>query len=189
MKLKLILSTLFLTSWLVRGQSTFIYDQQSTQIVEGTARWNEQPMGQSFTPSLSSINFVELRLIDTDGFNHAGSTLSVNVRANSITGLTLGSSGPIFTPDGFFGTNTFLFSIPVALTPGITYYLQTVQAGDHVSSYVTAGYAGGSGISKGVASRDYDLWFREGVLVPEPSSGFLFLLGASLFACSRRARK
>src|SRR5689334_4510580 len=124
-----------------RGQGTINQvDQLSTNIIEGTADWSAQPMGQSFTPSLSAVSFVDLRFFYSDGLNHSGSFLSVNLRSGSITGPILGSSGTVFVPSTFFGVTNFLFASPLAVTPGLTYFLQCqIQSGGVVSSYIPDG--------------------------------------------------
>jgi hypothetical protein len=173
------------------GQDTFIYDQQSTNLVEGAAFLQSgQPMGQSFAPTLSSVGFVILNLYDSDGLHNLGSTVYVNLRSDSITGPILGSSTAVFLPDGFFGIANFIFSTPMDVTPGLTYYLQPlIQSGDTVGSYVTDGsYAGGMLISQGVPILDRDLWFREGIVVPEPSGAVLFLIGSGLLLYLRRSQ-
>jgi hypothetical protein len=168
----------------VQGQGQFLYDQEATTTVEGAAPWSaaNQPMGQSFSPTLSSIGFVELNLFDSDALNHAGATVLVNVRATSLTGTILGFSSSVFIPDGFFGITSFIFSTPISLTPGTTYYLQPViQSGDHVSSFVTDGsYSGGMEFLQGSSVPTRDLWFREGIVVPEPSSFTLFLIAGGV---------
>ncbi len=192
MKLKLILVLLCLIGSFAWGQG-FIYDQQSTNLIEGSAGLqSRQPLGQSFTPTFSSVGFVMLYLYDGDVFNNAGGTVYVNLRSNSITGTILGASYAVFMSHDFGGITNFFFSTPVAVAPGVTYYLQPVAepGSDGFGSYVTDGsYAGGTAISQGVPIPDRDLWFREGiVIVPEPSSALLALLGSGawLFVCRKR---
>jgi hypothetical protein len=190
MKLKLIIAVLLMTTWFVHGQGTFIYDQHSTNLIEGSAGLDPstQPMGQSFTPAFSSVGFVQLNLFDSDVLHSSGETVFVNLRSNSITGTILSSTTPVFIPDAFFNTTNFFFSTPATVVPGVTYYLQPViQSGDFVSSYVTDGsYAGGIAFVEGSAWANHNLWFQEGVIaVPEPSSAVLILTGVCLLACFR----
>lgn len=162
----------------VFGQGSFQYDQQATNLIEGAAPWALQPMGQSFTPSIASVGFVELYLFHSDSVNHLGSSLSVMLRANSINGVILDVTSVVFIPDGFLGLATFTFPGPVNVVPGEMYFLQFVQSGDNVSSYVADGsYSGGSEILQGIAIPDRNVWFREGVVVPEPSSAILVVFG------------
>ncbi len=192
MKLNLILTVFLLTTCFVRGQGILIYDQQSTNLIEGGAGLDQssQPMGQSFTPTLSSVGFVMLNLYDAGSLS-IGSTVYVNLRSDSITGTILGSSAGIFLPDQFFGTTNFLFTTPISVTSGETYYLQPViQSGDTVGSYVTdASYTGGSEILQGIVYPYRNLWFQEGTYsVPEPSSALLVLLGSGVLICVRRRK-
>ena len=120
----------------VFGQGTVIYDQQSA--VEGASSESggiittSQPFGQSFTPTFSSVGFIRLWVSDLAGGNGIGSTVSVNLRAGSITGPILTSTDPVFLPDAFGngpgnrGYPDFFFSTPATVTPGATYYFQPV---------------------------------------------------------------
>jgi len=169
----------------------YIYDQQSateTNDQEGaTGIQPNQPMGQSFTPVLPSIGFIRLGLGDANENNGFGATLYVNLRTNSITGPILSSTDPVPLPDGFGrGSNgyvNFFFSRPVALVPGTVYYFQpVVQSGDtwEIASY-SYGYPGGTAYFQGRGSGDLsDLWFREGVVAPEPSPALLVVIGGCL---------
>src|SRR5437867_13447920 len=102
-------------SWVsAKGQGTFIYDQQSvtndSAVGEGApAIQSNQPIGQSFTPTLSSIGFIRLFLGDS-AFNGLGATIYVNLRSDSITGPIIGSTDPTFLPDRFSGLTDFLFA-------------------------------------------------------------------------------
>jgi len=189
MKLKFIAAMLFVTTLATCGQGTFVYDQQSTNVVEGAAFLGNsgQPMGQGFTPALSSIGFVTLNLYDGDPLNNSGATVYVNLRSDSITGPILRSSDSIAMPDHFFGITNFPFSTPVPVTPGVSYYLQPVlQSGDSFGSYVTDGsYTGGSAYYQGTSVSGRNFWFREGILVPEPSSVLLGLIGIGAFYVCR----
>ncbi len=188
MKRKIIIPTILLMGICIgHGQGTFVLDQESTNLVEGALGLQSgQPMGHSFTPSFSSVGVVALNLYDGDTLHTAGATVFVNLRWNSITGPILGVSDPVFMPNNFFGITNFVFSTPVAVVPGVTYYFQPlVQSGDGWGSYLTDGsYPGGTAIAGGLPISDRNLWFREGI-VPEPSSAVLFLSGVALAACRR----
>jgi hypothetical protein len=166
-----------------------VVDQQSTNLVEGAAFLQSgQPMGQSFTPSLSWVDSIVLNLYDSDALHNSGATVYVNLRTNSITGTILGSTSPIFLPDGFSGTTNFIFSTSIFLVSGVTYYFQPViLSGNTIGSYVTDNsYTGGSAIYLGNPVSG-NLWFQEGVLaVPEPSIAALLLVGSGTWFWSRR---
>ncbi|TSA41348.1 MAG: PEP-CTERM sorting domain-containing protein [Verrucomicrobiales bacterium] len=175
------------------AQGTFVYDQQSINVVEGIAHINNanQPMGQSFTPSLSTVAFVDLYLYDADALHFAGATVTVNLRAGSVTGTLLGTSSSVTMPDQFFGIVNFVFSTPVSVVPESLYYFQpVVLAGDSWSDYVTDGsYTRGAQISSGLPVASRNLWFREGIIVPEPTSASLLFLGGGLAAWFVRRKR
>jgi hypothetical protein len=157
------------------AQPTFAVDfQQATP----------EHLFQSFTPTLSSLNFVEFRFQD-EPLNGTGATLYVNVRSGSSRGTVLGTSSIVEVPDGYtlhttiFGGSPvrFTFGTPVHLTPGLMYYLEPVNV--NRSRFYIYGTGGGSTYEGGhyaFPGSTADLWFREGVdtslltSVPEPST-------------------
>jgi hypothetical protein len=179
----------------VQAQGTFIYDQQSVvndfAFAEGIQTiQSAQPIGQSFTPSLNAVGFVRLALVDS-ALNAVGATVYVNLRSGSITGPILASTEPVGMPDNYGGATTFIFSNPVPVVPGTMLYFQpVVQSGDAWGIYHDRhyDYSGGTAFARGQPSLDYDLWFREGIYIPEPSSRSLLLIGASLVFYFRRVR-
>ncbi|MGH7952621.1 MAG: PEP-CTERM sorting domain-containing protein [Limisphaerales bacterium] len=202
------LMALWLTAICALGQGTLIYDQQSASSdvyggEGGGIIQDNEPLGQSFTPTLSSIGFIRLETADNSDYsNSIGATLFVNLWAGSIegSGTLLGSTVPVFLPGGFgyggieVGYTNFFFSTPIAVTPGETYYFQpVVQSGDQWWIYQSFTYfqysGGGTSYWKGVAG-SVDLWFREGTYtVPEPSSSWLILLGSGLLLYVRQRLK
>jgi hypothetical protein len=184
----------------IRAQGTFIYDQQSgdESIANGASVAIQAfpPLGQSFTPTNASVGFVRFNLADNQPGNGIGATVVVNLRSNSISGPVLGVATPVFMPDNFgtggsSGFTNFLFSSPVAVTPGLTYVFDVaVQSGDPWSVDVYHySYPGGTVYESGIpAGGSTDMWFREGV-VPEPSSFALLAVGVSVLALTRRMNK
>jgi hypothetical protein len=193
MKMKLLFKffTLsLLAPLLVSAQGTMVFDQQSSDESNGATAGNIiqdwQPTGQSFTPSLAGVRFVELQLFDAVRNNGVGATIYVNLRSGSLTGAIVDSTAPVALPDNFglpltSGFVTFLFANTVPIQPGDTYFLEpVVQSGD---SWAVAGgsfnYPGGDEYLRGTAFPS-DYWFREGVIVPEPSAIGLALVGAGV---------
>ena len=188
------LLTLFSLSLHAYGQGTFIYDQQSAdESTGGGAGYfiqTNQPIGQSFTPNLSSVGFVRLFLWDRA--NGLGATLSVNLWSGSLTnGSLLGTTLPVALPDQFLGYTDFFFANPVAVTPGETVYFQpTIQSGDTTVNIFAYhyGYPGGTSFIQGVPNPNgFDLWFREGIVVPEPSA-FSLLIGSGVLLYVHRKK-
>src|SRR5690348_17349022 len=85
------------------AQGTFQYDQQSaTNYFPPTFSFSIQgygPVGQSFTPALPSVGFIQLEPGDALPVNGIGGTMYLNLRSNSISGAILGSTAPVFLPD------------------------------------------------------------------------------------------
>jgi hypothetical protein len=92
-------------------------------------------------------------------------------------------------PTAFSGVVDFYFPLPVPVTPGTVYYFEPlVQSGDlwriDIGEYM---YSRGAMIVEGDPNFGSDLWFREGIhAVPEPSVGWLALLGVPLLWWMRR---
>src|SRR5205085_10142304 len=104
------------------GQGTFVWDQQITGSVDGFAFLNNQPSGQPFTPSQSSMDVATFFL----GSGSVPSDIEVNLWSGSINGTLLATSLPTTVPAASSDTYYFFFSAPVSLTPGAVYYLQPV---------------------------------------------------------------
>jgi hypothetical protein len=179
----------------VQAQGSFVYDQQSSteSFIAGGGIGIQayNPMGQSFTPALSAVGFARFYMGDANFGNSLGATVYLNLRANSITGPILGTTDPVSMPDSFSAPVNFFFATPIAVVPGVTYFLQpAVQTGDfwHALIYDTYHYAGGTAFESGVPQLASDLWFREGIVVPEPSSALLLLLGGGALMLFRRRK-
>jgi hypothetical protein len=187
---KLLLSASLLLPLFASAQLSFVYDQQSSDEFHpgngGIDIQLEQPTGQSFRPSLNQVGFVRLEVFDRHINNGLGATLYVNLRSDSITGPIIGSTIPISFPDNFgVWSNdfvTFFFTSPVHVQPGVTYFFQpVVQSGDSwFCNQNLFNYSGGSEYIYGSPSSG-DYWFREGIVVPEPSTNTLVLAGTVAF--------
>jgi hypothetical protein len=135
---------------------------------------------------LDAVGFIQLFLINVDSGNNA--VVYVNLLTGSITGQNIGQSAPVSVNTGSEVAVNFLFSAPVAVTPGTTYYLQpVVQSGDSlISESFLYQYSGGSAIFNGVADPGTQLFFREGIIVPEPSAWALLAAGGAAMFLLRR---
>ena len=189
MKTLLPLSALLLASaGMAFGQGTFIYDQQSSPsgYMQGASTFIQS--GQSFIPTFSSIQFIQLNFEDSNRSNGLGASVYLSLRSGSITGAVLATTAPVFLPDGFGypnggntgnpngGPTNFFFATPVIVTPGTTYYfdLNVISGGDAflVDAY-HYGYSNGQLFILGQPSIGNDMWFREGIIVPKPSKPVL----------------
>jgi len=67
------------------GQGTFVYDQQTgNKSMPGETAspiQANEPIGQSFTPSLAGVGFIRLMLADGTFGNALGATIHLNLRA------------------------------------------------------------------------------------------------------------
>ena len=181
------------------GQGTFVFDQQSNtdetpQVYGVGTLMYPASFGQSFTPTLPTVGFIRLKFNDGSLADGRGATLYVNLRTDSITGPILSSTAPVTMPNLFTGTTDFYFPTEVPVTPGLVYYFEPVlQSSPGLAWYIDVStyynYLGGTAFYNGLPQTSgADLWFREGLVVPEPSSALLGLLGAGMFVWFRRKK-
>lgn len=178
----------------------------STQIFNTNSNSN-RPIGQEFLPTLSALDFVDLRVDDFGSDVGPGANFLVNIRLGTITGTIVGTSNITFVPDG---TNTgggstitrVLFPTLVSLVPNSLYVIDVVQTGTIVPGNGNFGIGGNSGntyaagraiIGGTPSTTNFDFFFREGLrAVPVPEPGSIALLGigvvASVAACRRRRK-
>jgi len=182
-----------------------VYDQQSTNPPSIVGDYlniqKDSPLLQSFIPTLSTIGFAQFEFWDFSGTpnnGNSGATVYVNLWTGSpnINSATLlGSTAPVYMPEGFGelypGVTNFYFSTPISLTAGQTYYLQpVVRSGDNPWTIWSPGdtYPNGQLFGKGIGFSG-DLWFREGVTVPEPTAlSLIGLSGLLTLALKRRSK-
>jgi hypothetical protein len=180
MRLSLILTTLALTAYSAHGVGIYQVDQSVSPLTAPNLFVNIESTGESFVPTLSSVGFAQFYLNDASPVQQS-STLVVDIWSGSFAnGVLLGQTAPVTVGPFSAGATTFYFSNPVAVTPGTTYFLQPIiLSGDIESAGVLpgTGYANGEAFISGVANPNYDLWFNEGVVVPEPSTFSLAIVG------------
>jgi hypothetical protein len=194
-KMPILVAALFPSAMLAQG--TLVYDQQSSTdespFPYGTGAHIQQlsPYGQSFTPTLSGIDFIRLNLNDNNPNNSAGATLYLNLRSNSISGTILATTAPVTLTNAFTGPVSFFLPTTTSLTPSSSYVFEIVAVSGSDPWNAIAGelnYPGGFVYANGFPAFASDLWFREGMVVPEPASGILLVAGASLLFLARRRR-
>ncbi len=124
------------------------------------------PFGQEFVPNLDCLEVIELWVGDSSGSGSEPPTLVVNVRADHIGGVAIGSSSVFALPDEYEGVAVFVFEA-VSLVPGERYVLEVIRtSGGNAMVGSTGGtdsYPLGRIIRWGEPDEDTDMWFREGV--------------------------
>lgn len=177
---------------------TLIIDQSTTDPADAFISFfsiqSNSPIGQEFTPTYSSLNYVQL-LTGPGGFTvgedpPSDVELYVNIRQDSITGNILGTSEIVSFPENPIYNTDFNFSYAVSLVPGNLYVIDVHASGDN---WIVFGgdynYSSGRAIIAGNPDQGQDFWFREGIVVPEPISSTLFLIGGATLGFRRMRQK
>ena len=116
----------------------------------------------------------------------------INLRITGVNGAVIAATDPVFMADSFTGPVSFFFAETVPLVPGSTYFFDPVVQSGSDQWNLNAGeynYPGGNAFASGIANPVSDYWFREGIYaVPEPSVGWLALLGLICFVLGRGRR-
>jgi hypothetical protein len=179
----------------VAGQGTLVVDQQSANRSDSHSSIAVANTGQSFTPTMSGIDFIQIAVADPSSPPSADQVF-VNLRSGSITGAIIGTTGPVDMPNstnigpGFFSTCFFPATVP--LTPGVQYFFQPVDTLNNNSVGIELGtfnYSGGQMYSGSSTLLDFDLWFTEGIVVPEPGTVAVLALGSGMMAWHVRRRR
>jgi hypothetical protein len=182
--------------WQPTWAQEFIVDQSHTNFVPVYESNIAYGPIQEFIPSLSSLNAVQLFTRDLFLFG-VGTTLSVNIRKDSVTGPIIGTSDSLNLPHGFRGVTQFAFPQMIPLIPGSIYAIEPLNLGGEMwSTYengsLDSGYPKGRMFFNGNENYygyDRDFWFVEGVLIPEPSTCALGALTLLLFSARASRRR
>jgi hypothetical protein len=177
---------------LVQASAAKVVDQQSAT-GESYLGPSSSP-GQSFSPTLTRIDFATFSLATSDPTNGA-LTFAVLYSGAGFGGSLIGaSSNDVLITDASFESYEFDFSPGISLTPSQTYTLQLVDAtGSTLYEFDGGGnpYPGGVEYSStGVAQTAYDVVFSEGIVaVPEPGSLAQGILGLTVLGLWTRWRR
>lgn len=176
-----------------QGNFTPLLDQQAAP-QHDSGVFPMAGVGQSFTPTLNSIDFIRLAIFlnASDNPDH-NAQVYLNLRSDAIGGPIIGTTSLSLMPyltlpaEGFV---SFSFPTPVALTPGQQYFFEPVDAmGLNLWIYASANYhyPDGALYSNGTVVPNGDLWFAEGIMVPEPSTtALLACAGTAVWFLRRR---
>jgi hypothetical protein len=176
------------------GQGTLLIDQTPANFSDPRGSTLMANTGQSFTPTFSSIGFIQLGVTDENLPGGSGSQLVVNLRQGSISGAIIGTTAPVGASGDTngWGPTTFLFPLPIAVVPGTQYFFQPVDQIGSDTLNIAIGfynYAGGTMYNLDAPSSSLDLWFTEGIVVPEPGTIVLLALGSGMVAWHVRRRR
>ena len=179
----------------------YTIDQMQPNLGLGPVFILSNDIGQTFTPTLDSLDVVELWLMDTQPFDGATETLSVGIF--EMDGTLLGTSGPRDFGDLYGGGTVALTHFdfaPITLVPGTKYVIgfdlstTGTLTGLGALGYLMGTYPDGGTWrwSTQLESQTADLVFAEGpegAQVPEPASLLLFGVGLLGYAGRRHAMR
>jgi hypothetical protein len=174
---------------LVDQSFTFDVVTQNAPVVRDFIRFLP-PSGVVFTPNLSSLNFMDLFISDfTELPEGAGSRLELSLY-DRVLDTKLGTSAALDLPDGFDAPVRFQFDHTITLIPGHQHYAQVDLLSGDSSWGFNLGFVLPPIPPKNlvVEGRLIDFaWFREGLIVPEPNSAELLLMGGiGIVVCAAR---
>lgn len=183
-----------------RSQDYFLIDQQSgdesSRLEIGRLLDMGLPQAQSFTPAFASIDFVRLKLTVIGG--DQGFPASVDVCLWSVWsgrpgGRPLAVSELEEIPKGWHRYVVFRFQNSVPLTPETTYFIEVRQRSGLYSPQPALYWHGDFRLQypRGMAWNGstpvpgLDFWFQEGIVVPEPTTAALLLVGLGALGAGR----
>ena len=102
-----------------------------------TVRGWTNPCGQSFTPTLSRVDFIRLISDDGNPNDGRGATVYLTLRSGAIDGPIIGTTASVTMANGFSGVSTFIFPIAVPMVPNTTYFFNPVVQ-DYSDWYILA---------------------------------------------------
>jgi hypothetical protein len=176
------------------AQGTFIYDQQSSTdetpwpVGSGGLAMQEipAPWGQSFTPALGQVDFIRLLLYSHAPPGQSQTSVYINLRSDSLTGPIIATTDSVSLQYPFTGPVNFFFPMSIPLAPGATYFFDPHASGGYMNlANGSYNYPGGYAYANGLPLGGDD-WFREGIVVPEPSSTALMVLAVAALTCRAR---
>ena len=189
-------ATVAVCCWLAAANALsqgLLVDQASgtvNELIQNSITLPGNATAQSFTPSLSAVGFIQLQAYISAA--SSGETVMINLRQDAYNGPIVSSTDPVFLINKGTAISTFLFPGNIPITPNQVYYFEplVLSGGNWFVGYKPSSYDRGDMYSNGTPSGGFvDLWFQEGIVVPEPGTVGLLFLGTSLFLWYRRVGK
>lgn len=173
-----------------KANSISVIDQQNPGPADGSN--GGVVFGQSFTPTLSRIDFFEVTIGDFGAIDEVQILNGVS-GSDGLSGAVLGTSDPATTEVNSQQPVRFIFPGGIALTPGDTYVARIFSTNGSfapaiagISITVDNSYAGGQLLEAGLSDTNpflinYDALFQEGSThVPEVPTIWALAIGLAL---------
>jgi hypothetical protein len=172
------------------AQGLLVDQATGGSVTQGNNIQNGGQLAQSFSPLLSAVGFVQFNEFVPAFPGNDEVIFMVNLRAGAYNGPVLGSTDPVVLVNHGTQIGTFYFPDNIPVTPNQVYYFEPVvqSAGRlFIGETVDSAYTRGDLFSNGAPSGGaVDIWFQEGVVVPEPATVWLLLFGLGAFCCRWR---
>lgn len=175
---------------------SLVFPVTGSPAFRGSLNLSDASTGQEFVPTLPELDFFDYFTADLNPDDAMGVTLRVEIRSDSPLGPIVGTSKETSLPNRFEGVTHFRFPSLVPLVPTSRYVaIVSIRSGASDweltldNNQLLDDYPRGRLFFSGLPYEqriginiNTDAWFREGLIIPEPSAIRLCVLGAVLAA-------
>jgi hypothetical protein len=184
-----------ITLWIASPNTSYgatTIDQQNVDAnaLDGANTSFIMSQGQSFTPTLNGVDFITLKIADYDTSSPGGKIILGLGKGPTGGQPILGYSNEVTIPANLglgFHSYTFTFPERIAVTPGEVYAFGVIpQSGQFGIAFGENKYEGGAYFALTEVAAG-DMYFIEGIIVPEP--GVPVLTGAAALILLNRRRQ
>jgi hypothetical protein len=167
----------------------FVVDQSASPQLPSAYHMLFPGVGQEFKPTFSRVDFIDAMLWSAAA---EFATFQMRVHEGTLAGPVIAVSSPIdYTFSGGAGMPVrFLFPASVPVVPNQTYVFEIPPMSIYTGAAVgPTPYDRGRVFQPDIETpADYDLWFREGIIVPEPATWKLIAAATLLLGMVRHAK-